>query len=110
MPDAPALHLRKCGSCGVVEPAARNFCSKCGSAHLEPANVEGRGVLTSWTVVRRPALAFKHLGIIPIVMVTLRDGTVVTGRFEGDSDALRVGSEVILAHEADGVPHFRNVA
>lgn len=106
MPEANPLPLRRCKICDTIEAGKRIFCSKCGGDVLEPTLVDSRGIVTSWTIVRRPATAFQHLGTIPVVMVTLQDGTIVTGRFQGGEDRLQVGQMVSLSHEDRGVPHF----
>jgi uncharacterized protein len=103
------LSLRICGSCGRIEPAARYFCANCGSAELRPAPIEGSGKLLSWTVVRRPAAAFQHLGSIPIAVVALDAGVNITGRFEGDPMELTPGMPVTLSSFGDGVATFRRV-
>lgn len=106
MPDAPSLTLRRCGACGAFEPARRTFCAACGSDDLRAAEVPGEGEVVSWTVVRRPATAFRHLGQIPVVVVRLDAGASVTGRFEGKEAGLSVGAKVRLLRSDDGIPVF----
>lgn len=110
MPETPLLTLRRCAACGVFEPALRTFCAACGSDDLHPAEVAGEGEMVSWTVVRRPATAFRHLGQIPVVIVRLDAGASVTGRFEGEEPSLSVGARARLLRNDDGVPVFGAVA
>jgi len=105
MPD-PTLTLRRCEVCATIEPAARVFCAQCGSDRLVPEAIPGDGAIVSWTIVRRPAAAFRDLGAIPIAVARLDAGVTVTGRFAGDPVALAVGRRVTL-HALDGdVPVF----
>jgi uncharacterized OB-fold protein len=106
MPEAPSLTLRRCGTCGAFEPARRTFCAACGSDGLRAAEVAGESEVVSWTVVRRPATAFRHLGQIPVVVVRLDAGVSITGRFEGDEAGLFVGAKASLLRTDDGVPVF----
>lgn len=106
MPDTPSLTLRRCQSCGAFEPARRIFCASCGSDDLRAAEVVGEGEVVSWTVVRRPATAFRHLGQIPVVVVRMDAGASVTGRFEGEEAGLFVGAKASLLRTDDGVPVF----
>jgi uncharacterized OB-fold protein len=103
MPDLP---LRRCTHCGTLEPAARQLCAGCGRAALAPTTVDGSGTLVSFTLVRRPAAAFRDLGAIAVVVVALDAGVRVTGRMDALPDGLRPGARMALLRLDDAVPVF----
>lgn len=108
MPDdvqASGIPLRRCRSCGTLEPAGRVFCAACGGSDFEPFEADGAGSLISWTVVRRPAQAFRDLGEVPIAVVKLDAGPTLAGRW-GGAPAPKLGMRVRLQRMVGDVALF----
>ncbi|MEC9344268.1 MAG: OB-fold domain-containing protein [Pseudomonadota bacterium] len=100
------LLIKGCNACGEKHFYPRAQCPYCRSLDTEWIESSGRGVIYSWTVMRRmdPPLA--------VAYVTLEEGvTMFTNIVECDLDALAVGQEVAVTFEekADGltVPVFK---
>ena len=118
--DAARRHepvLPKCSACGRFDLPPGVVCRRCSSPSpawtYEP--VSGRGVVRSWTVVRKSFLA----GIdAPFVLVDVeieeQDDLRVVGRLlDGAGATLSIGAQVETVHETvdddHAVPGFRLV-
>lgn len=104
MPDL-ALPIWRCERCGASEGAPRPICPKCGG-QLAAAFSPGAGRLYSWTMVRRPPLAFADRPPYPVAVVDLDEEVRVTGRLASVEPEPRLGSRVRLLAVEDGVGIF----
>lgn len=110
--------LPKCSACGRFDLPPDVVCRRCGSPDpdwtYEP--VSGRGVIRSWTVVRKSFLPGLEAPFVLVdVEVDEQDDLRTIGRLLDGADAdLSVGAAVETVHEdVDGdhaVPSFRLVA
>ena len=105
------LSILKCSDCGKLAVPPRQLCPSCHSPKLDPYPVEGVGRLLSWTMIRRPPLAFRDEGIYPVAVVALDAGVAVTVRLElleggGEPQA---GAKVAMTAEHKGAAVFRVV-
>ena len=103
---AHAVGLLKCGACGTLSAPPRALCPQCHLEGLEPHAVPGTGTLTTWTVVRRPPLAFKAEGVYAVAIVKLDAGIEVTGRLASCDHAPALGARVRCARLMGEVPVF----
>src|SRR5918912_372786 len=103
MPDVSVL---KCRECGALDAGPRLLCPRCRSRALEPSQVEGKGTLLSWTIIRRPPARMKGLAPYAVCVVDLEAGVRVTGRLQSADAGLRPGARVRCAAVDDGVAIF----
>ena len=106
MPDARELPIWRCRRCAHVDSAPFSRCPACARADIETRSIAGRGIVQSWTIVRRPPPAFQALGAYAVGIVVLDGGLRVPGRLEVDAGALSVDLPVVLADVVDGAPIF----
>jgi hypothetical protein len=94
------LLLKRCTACGRAHHYPRPICPFCGSDRTEWTESSGRGVIYSFSVMRRATPAYV------IAYVTLEEGvTMMTGLVDCDFDALGIGQPVRVAWTpTDGGP------
>lgn len=97
----------KCGACGALTAGPREICPACHEARLAPVAVAGAGVLTSWTIIRRPPAAFRDEKDYAVAVVRLDAGVTVTGRVVAAGAELATGLRVAASGLHKGVPVFR---
>lgn len=101
---AGRLVVQKCSGCGNVQFPPRHQCAKCWSPELAWLDCSGRGVVESFTIVRRaPAAEFIEKAPYAVVAVLLEEGPrMITGmNGEGALD-ISIGDPVEVAFEARG--------
>ena len=88
---------RKCRECGEVFFAQPEYCLKCTAHDLEPIDLTGEGVVTTYTVVRQAPPGWQ--GDIPYLLVTVKvpEGpAIMTELVDSTEDDLKVGMAVEL--------------
>ena len=89
------LLLPKCSACGRLHWYPRPLCPFCFSDAIEQVEASGRGVIYSYSVMRRAAEPYA------IGYVTLAEGpTMLTNFVDCDFDALGIGQAVRLVWTA----------
>ncbi len=104
MPDS-SVRVMRCPSCGTLDPGPRELCGRCFTK-LEPFTVSGDGEIVSWTVIRRPPLAFKDEKSYAVAVVRLDAGCQVTGRLHDPEPSLLPGTRVRAIGSHRSVPVF----
>jgi uncharacterized OB-fold protein len=98
------LLLKLCADCNQVHYYPRAVCPFCASPRTEWIDAAGRGVIYSYSVMRRADKPYA------IAYVTLDEGvTVLTNLVDCDFDRLRIGDPVRAVFKAQGelvVPMF----
>jgi uncharacterized OB-fold protein len=85
------LVIKKCSACGQPHHYPRALCPFCGSERTEWVPVSGRGILYSYSVMRRVPAPYA------IAYVTLDEGvTMMTNIVDCDFDQIRIGQRVRL--------------
>jgi uncharacterized OB-fold protein len=94
------LLVKRCTACGRAHHYPRPMCPFCGSDRTEWTESSGRGVIYSFSVMRRATPPYV------IAYVTLEEGvTMMTGLVDCDFDALHIGQPVRVAWTpTDGGP------
>ena len=115
MPDlmmsaAPSVAVLICEDCGRLDAGPRELCPACAGSRLVRQEVEGRGRLVSWTVIRRPPTKFRAEAPYAIAVVDLDAGVRMTGRLGAVPDDLEPGATVVLAETRNGVHVFQREA
>lgn len=103
MPDAPALTVPGCTTCGALDPGGRTRCAACGGA-LEPRAVSGRGTLLTWTLVRRPPAGFDAAGPLAVALIELAEGVRITATLACHDPEPALGAPVVVTAAAGAVP------
>ncbi len=86
--------------------AGSRRCRRCGSEDLVPIDIDGRGKILSWTVIRRPSGAVSRQGPFAVALVELTAGVRMTANLEGWENEPAPGSDVVAVGEIDGIPIF----
>lgn len=92
--------MRRCVSCGRIEPGPTGRCAGCGGNLFDPVDVQGRGRVDSWTVIRRAPARFRAQAPYVVVVVDLQHGVRVTGRLTEEPSGHGVLVEAIAADHA----------
>ena len=94
------LLIGKCASCGKPHYYPRAICPLCGDDATEMVQASGRGVVYSYSVMRRVPVPYA------LAYVTLDEGvTMMTNIVDCDLDAIRIGQRVRLVFKpTDGGP------
>jgi len=95
---SPSLQMVRCAQCGRVDTAMRPVCAGCLSSDLQPVSVPARGVVASYTTIRRAPTQFRDRQPYDIVVVDLDAGPRVTGRLSADSAPASIGARVHAVH------------
>jgi uncharacterized OB-fold protein len=94
------LLVKQCAACKEFHHYPRAICPFCGSDRTEWKESTGRGVIYSWSVLRRanPPYALAY--------VTLAEGpTMMTNIVDCDLDKIRIGQNVkVVFKPTDGGP------
>ncbi len=91
------LEGRRCAECGKLSLEARGLCPFCGSQGGSAVSLSGRGRLLSWTVIRVAPARYAAEAPYTVGILDLEEGVRVTGRIEGDPDALAIGQAVAFS-------------
>lgn len=91
------MSVLKCSVCGALDPGPRELCPACHRKALAPIDVDGRGELVSWTMIRRPPAAFREDGAYAVAVVRLDAGVQVTGRLAAPDERAAPGARVHAA-------------
>jgi uncharacterized OB-fold protein len=97
---AGRLLIGKCPACGKPHYYPRAICPFCGSAPTEWVAAAGRGIVYSYSVMRRLPVPYA------LAYVTLDEGvTMMTNIVDCDLDAIRIGQRVRLVFKpSEGGP------
>ena len=94
---------RKCQDCGETFFGVPQFCLKCTSANLNPVELTGEGVVTTYTIVRQAPPGWQ--GDVPYLLGTVRvpEGpTIASEVVDCPEEDLKVGLPVELTMRVGG--------
>ncbi len=94
------LTMRRCVSCGRIDPGLTGRCTGCSGDLFYPVDVPGRGRVDSWTIIRRAPARFRAQAPYVVAVVDLQDGVRVTGRLTQEPSGHGVQVEAIAADNA----------
>jgi len=105
------LIIRQCKACGTTHFLPRCLCPHCWSEDLEWVQASGRGMVHSYTVIRRaPTPAFADLVPYVVALVDLEEGPrMMANVIGGDALQTRVGDSVRAVFESRGADGARIV-
>lgn len=109
------LTVQQCRACGHRQHYPRILCTACGSDDLELVAVSGRGVVHSYTIIRRAvSSAFDNDVPYVVALIALAEGPCIMANVIGcDVETVHIGQAVALVFEARGelsLPQFQPIA
>ena len=109
------LVIRKCKACSAFHFMPRYLCPECWSTDLEWVQASGKGVVHSYTIIRRTPLK-EFEGLVPYVvaLIDLDEGPrMMANILGGDALDTKIGDRVEVCFEKRGeqakVPQFMRV-
>ncbi len=96
----------ECASCGRRSLRDAGPCPACGAAQVTAKSIADRGVLVSWTVIRRPPKNSAETGPYTVAVVRLGDGPTICGRIKNPEFQGPVGAALDLRAIESDVPVF----
>jgi uncharacterized OB-fold protein len=98
---AQRLALQQCRACASYQFYPRLICTRCGSRELDWRDVSGRGLVRSYTIVRRAVSAAYEPDVPYVVaLVELAEGPVMMSNVVGcDPETVHSGMAVRVRFE-----------
>lgn len=95
--------VKRCRECERSHWYPRAHCPHCFADDTEWVESEGRGHISTFTVIRQNrSRAFIDWGVYAVGMIELDEGARVFSRIRGDVNQLRVGARVRVGFEPVG--------
>ena len=109
------FQLQRCNECDTVLWFPRRHCPSCWTENVSTLDASGKGVVYSFTVIRKGAMAYKESGPFVIAYVELAEGPrVMTNIVDCDVETVKVGMPVeVVWHDTgqgNALYRFRPVA
>ncbi len=109
------FQLQRCNECDTVLWFPRRHCPSCWTENVSTFDASGKGVVYSFTVIRKGAMAYKESGPFVIAYVELAEGPrVMTNIVNCDVETVKVGMPVeVVWHDTgqgNALYRFRPVA
>ena len=95
------FQLQHCNECDTVLWFPRRHCPSCWTENVSTFDASGKGVIYSFTVIRKGAMAYKEAGPFVIAYVELAEGPrVMTNIVECDVETVKVDMPVeVVFHD-----------
>lgn len=101
------LRALQCNGCQKLYVPPRFHCSHCGKGEFSEVNLEGKGEVYSFTIIRMPFEEFLEEAPYAFAEVKLDEGLVVPGRFTNEKEKeIKIGSRVSFMKGERGVNWF----
>jgi uncharacterized protein len=109
------FQLQRCNECDTVLWFPRRHCPSCWTENVSTFDASGKGVIYSFTVIRKGAMLYKDAGPFVVAYVELAEGPrVMTNIVECNVETVAVGMPVeVVFHdtgEGNALYRFRPVA
>lgn len=109
------FQLQRCNECDTVLWFPRRHCPSCWTENVSTFDASGKGVIYSFTVIRKGAMLYKDAGPFVVAYVELAEGPrVMTNIVECDVETVAVGMPVeVVFHDTgqgNALYRFRPVA
>jgi hypothetical protein len=103
--------IRRCNACGAAIWYPRQICPECHSLDTNWVEASGRGVIYSFTIVRRGDGPYKDAAPYVVAYVELEEGPRVLTNIVADPETVEVGQPVTVVFHDTGsgsaLPRFR---
>ncbi len=95
------FQLQRCNECDTVLWFPRRHCPSCWTENVSTFDASGKGVIYSFTVIRKGAMAYKESGPFVVAYVELAEGPrVMTNIVDCDVETVTVGMPVeVVFHD-----------
>lgn len=100
------MQMHQCARCNVILPPSSAICQQCLSREIKAIDMPGRGVLASWTTIRRAPAGYPVAAPYEVVVVDIAPGVRVTGRLATESRPPSMGAHVEQVAEEGACPVF----
>ena len=109
------FQLQRCNECDTVLWFPRRHCPSCWTENVSTFDASGKGVVYSFTVIRKGAMAYKESGPFVIAYVELAEGPrVMTNIVDCNVETVKVGMPVEVVWydtgQGNALYRFRPVA
>lgn len=109
------FQLQRCNECDTVLWFPRRHCPSCWTENVSTFDASGKGVIYSFTIIRKGAMAYKDAGPFVVAYVELAEGPrIMTNIVECDVETVAVGMPVeVVWHDTgqgNALYRFRPVA
>jgi uncharacterized OB-fold protein len=109
------FQLQRCNECDTVLWFPRRHCPSCWTENVSTFDASGKGVIYSFTVIRKGAMLYKDAGPFVVAYVELAEGPrVMTNIVDCDVETVAVGMPVeVVFHDTgqgNALYRFRPVA
>lgn len=95
--------LQKCDSCSCIQWFPRNYCADCSANSFTTFDCSGKGVVYSYTIIRKVANAYKGATPFVVAYVELEEGPrIMTNIVECEPDEVAVGMNVEMVFHDTG--------
>jgi uncharacterized protein len=104
------FQLQRCNECDTVLWFPRRHCPSCWTENVSTFNASGKGVIYSFTIIRKGAMAYKDSGPFVVAYVELAEGPrVMTNIVDCDVETVNVGMpvEVVFHDTGEGNALYR---
>ena len=89
------FQLQRCNECDTVLWFPRRHCPSCWTENVSTFNASGKGVIYSFTIIRKGAMLYKEAGPFVVAYVELEEGPrVMTNIVDCDVESVKVGMPV----------------
>jgi len=89
------FQLQRCNECDTVLWFPRRHCPSCWTENVSTFDASGKGVVYSFTIIRKGAMLYKESGPFVVAYVELAEGPrVMTNIVDCDVEAVKVGMPV----------------
>jgi uncharacterized OB-fold protein len=98
------FQLQRCNECDTVLWFPRRHCPSCWAENVSTFDANGKGVIYSFTIIRKGAMAYKDSGPFVVAYVELAEGPrVMTNIVDCDVETVKVGMPVeVVFHDTGG--------
>ena len=98
--NAGELKIQQCANCGAHQFYPRTICSHCTSGELAWVTATGRGIIASFTVVRR-AISKAYDAPYIVALIDLAEGVrMMSTVIDADPDQVSIGDAVTVDFES----------
>ena len=104
------FQLQRCNECDTVLWFPRRHCPSCWTENVSTFDASGKGVIYSFTVIRKGAMLYKDAGPFVVAYVELAEGPrVMTNVVDCDVETVKVGMpvEVVFHDTGEGNALYR---
>jgi uncharacterized OB-fold protein len=102
-----ALIALRCNGCGKLYVPPRYLCDECGDSEFSEVELEGKGEVYSYTIIRMPFEEFQDEAPYAFAELKSDEGLTFPGRFTNEAEKkLEINSRVSFVRRDRGINWF----